>query len=203
MRHILLFLSLFLGICIGASCSDTDQTGPNAAGSSVVLPVMVTHNVSMLISDSGVIRYRAITPTWVRYGDDAPEPYQYFPDGIQFEQIDTLFDATETIWADTAYNWEDKQLWHLINNVRVISVKGEKFFTNDLYWDMKAHTVYSDSFIHIERAENIIEGYGFTSTDDFSKYEIRKTSGIFPVKEEPASEPNPEPASEPAEQPQP
>ena len=52
-------------------------------------------------------------------------------------------------------------------------------------------------------AENIIEGYGFTSTDDFSKYEIRKTSGIFPVKEEPASEPNPEPASEPAEQPQP
>lgn len=203
MRHILLFLSLFLGICLGAACSDTDQTSPNASGNSVVLPVMVTHNVSMLISDSGVIRYRAITPTWVRYGDDAPEPYQYFPDGIQFEQIDTLFDATETIWADTAYNWEDKQLWHLINNVRVVSVKGEKFFTNDLYWDMKAHTVYSDSFIHIERAENIIEGYGFTSTDDFSKYEIRKTSGIFPVKEEPASEPNPEPASEPAEQPQP
>jgi len=150
---------------------------------------MVTHDVTMLISDSGVIKYRAITPTWYRYGDEAKEPYQYFPDGIRFEQIDTLFDATETILADTAYNWEDKQLWHLINNVRVTSVKGEKFFTNDLYWDMKAHTVYSDSFIHIERAENIIEGYGFTSTDDFAKYEIRQTSGLFPVNEEPETQP--------------
>ena len=187
MRHILILSGLILCICLSVGCSDSEQGASSDTMAGTEIPVMVTHDVSMLISDSGVIKYRAITPTWIRYGDEAKEPYQYFPDGIQFEQIDTLFDATETIWADTAYNWEDKQLWHLINNVRAISVKGEKFFTNDLYWDMKAHKVYSDSFIHIERAENIIEGYGFTSNDDFSKYEIRQTSGLFPVKEEPAA----------------
>lgn len=190
MRYILFVFGMIFCICLSFSCSDSSQNIQNDnLDTNQEIPVMVTHDVTMLISDSGVIKYRAITPTWYRYGDEAKEPYQYFPDGIRFEQIDTLFDATETILADTAYNWEDKQLWHLINNVRVTSVKGEKFFTNDLYWDMKAHTVYSDSFIHIERAENIIEGYGFTSTDDFAKYEIRQTSGLFPVYEEPKTQP--------------
>lgn len=194
MRYILQQLTLFLGICMLYGCSNSGHVGPAEAVEGDEIATMITHDVSMLISDSGVIRYRAITPTWVRFGDEAKEPYQYFPDGIEFEQIDTAFDATETIVADTAYNWENKQLWHLIKNVRVTSVKGEKFFTNELYWDMRKHEVYSDSFIHIERMDNIIEGYGFTSTDDFSKYQIKETSGIFPVPEEkqtPNANPNP------------
>lgn len=179
MRIIVQFFGLFLAVCLMFGCTGNGHVGSAEAVEGEEIPTMITHDVTMLISDSGIIKYRAITPTWVRFGDEAKEPYQYFPDGITFQQIDTIFEATETIVADTAYNWENKQLWHLINNVRVTSVKGEKFFTNDLYWDMKKHTVYSDSFIRIERLDNIIEGYGFTSTDDFAKYEIKKTSGIF------------------------
>lgn len=188
MRQILHFFGIMAATCLVFGCNGGKKDGTAEAVEGEDIATMITHDVSMLISDSGVIRYRAITPTWVRYGDEAKEPYQYFPDGIQFEQIDTLFEAKETIVADTAYNWENKQLWHLINNVRVTSVSGEIFETNDLYWDMRMHKVYSDSFIHIERQMNIIEGYGFTSTDDFSKYEIRQTSGIFPAKEQPAAQ---------------
>jgi len=151
---------------------------------------MVTHGVSMLISDSGIIKYRAVTPNWTRFGDEAKEPYQYFPEGVRFEQVakrngDTLFLANQTIVADTAYNWENKQLWRLVGNVEVTSLQGEYFKTEELLWDMREHQVYSDSFIHIERAENILEGYGFNSTDDFSQYEVRQTSGIFPAREQP------------------
>lgn len=188
MRYILDIFGIVCAICIAFGCTDKDQQGEAVSVLANEIPSMVTHDVTMLISDSGVIKYRAITPTWVRYGDEASEPYQYFPEGIEFEQIDRIFEATETIVADTAYNWENKQLWHLINNVRVTSVKGEKFVTNELFWDMKKHEVYSDSFIHIERADNIIEGYGFTSTDDFTKYEIKQTNGIFPVRENDATE---------------
>ncbi len=183
MRIIVQLSALFAAISLLFGCTGNGHVGPAEALEGEELPTMITHDVTMLISDSGIIKYRAITPTWVRFGDEAKEPYQYFPEGIEFEKIDTIFEATETIVADTAYNWENQQLWHLINNVRVTSVKGEKFNTNDLYWDMRKHTVYSDSFIHIERLDNIIEGYGFTSTDDFTKYEIKQTSGIFPVNE--------------------
>lgn len=184
MRYILHYLGLFLGICLLMSCSGNGHLGPAEAVEGEEIATMITYDAVMLISDSGIIKYRATTPTWVRFGDEAKEPYQYFPNGIEFEQIDSAHNATETIVADTAYNWENQQLWHLINNVLITSIKGEKFSTNDLYWDMRRHKVYSDSFIHIERMDNIIEGYGFTSTDDFSQYEIKQTSGIFPVREQ-------------------
>ena len=183
MRYILFILQGFLVLCLALSCS-SQQEEEQIIDSSIVVPTMVTHDVSMLISDSGVIKYRATTPTWISYDQGADEPYQYFPDGIDFERIDSVFNATETIVADTAYNFEKKQLWHLIRNVEVTSVKGERFSTQELFWDMKRHTVYSDSFIRIERNDNVIEGYGFTSTDDFSNYTIRQTNGVFRAKEQ-------------------
>ena len=183
LHYILLLCGTFCGVCLVESCSSEQKSAPNIDTINERVPDMVTHDVTMLISDSGIIKYRAITSTWVRFGEKGAESYQYFPDGIEFERIDTVFNATESIVADTAYNWEDQQLWHLIDHVKVKSVKGEEFRTNDLYWDMKHHKVYSDSFIQIRRAEDIIEGYGFTSTDDFSQYEIKKTNGVFQTRE--------------------
>lgn len=190
MRNILPITALVAFICTCVACGGRKNIGQAEAVTGEEIPSMVTYGVSMLISDSGIIKYHAVTPNWTRYGDEAKEAYQYFPEGVRFEQVskrsgDTLFLANQTIEADTAYNWENKQLWRLIGNVEVTSLQGEYFRTEELFWDMHSHKVYSDSFIHIERAENIIEGYGFNSTDDFSKYEIRQTSGVFPAKEQP------------------
>lgn len=190
MQHILSFIILIVFICACVACGGRQNVGQADAVTGEEIPSMVTHGVSMLISDSGIIKYRAVTPNWTRFGDEAKEPYQYFPEGVRFEQVakrngDTLFLANQTIVADTAYNWENKQLWRLVGNVEVTSLQGEYFTTEELLWDMREHKVYSDSFIHIERAENILEGYGFNSNDDFTKYEIRQTSGIFPAREQP------------------
>lgn len=150
---------------------------------SIEIPNMVTFDVNMLISDSGVIKYKALSPIWYVYENDIKNKYWYFPEGIRLDQIDTTFSTEFSIEADTAYNYETKQIWHLIKNVKVHSTSGEYFETNDLYWDLRKHEVYSDSFIHIERPDAIIEGYGFTSDDAFTKYEIRQTSGIFPFQD--------------------
>ena len=56
----------------------------------------------------------------------------------------------------------------------------EKFLTNQLYWDQRQHKLYSDSFIHIERPDKVLEGYGFDSNEQLTRYTIRKVSGIFP-----------------------
>ena len=178
MRYILPFLLAFLGVCMALSCNKQEDKAPIDSSKKAV-PSMVTHDVTMLISDSGIIKYRANATTWIRYDRGVAEAYQYFPDGVEFQKIDTVFNATESIKADTAYNYEQRQLWHMIDNVLVTNTKGERFSTNDLYWDMKRHTVYSDSFIQIETNENIIQGYGFTSSDDFSNYTIKQTNGIF------------------------
>lgn len=182
MKQLLYFSGFLIAISIIASCSS--EPGLSTANvESAEIPNMVTEDVNMLISDSGVIKYKAISPVWYVYENDVKNKYWYFPKGIRLDQIDTCFSTVFSIVADTAYNYETKQLWHLIDNVQVHNVNGEYFRTNDLYWDLRKHEVYSDSFIHIERPDAIIEGYGFTSNDNFSKYELRETSGIFPFQE--------------------
>ena len=183
MRYLLYIFLLFsvLPMFVGCSAESKEQAGE---GDSIELPNMVTSDVNMLISDSGVIKYKAIAPLWYVYENDVRNKYWYFPEGIRLDQIDTTFATEFSIESDTAYNYETKQLWHLIKNVKIRNTMGEYFETNDLYWDMRNHKVYSDSFIHIERPDAIIEGFGFTSDDAFTKYEIRQTSGIFPFQED-------------------
>ena len=186
MRKIISFIFLFCLICVLAGCHKEDekqQTTDEELDLSTI-PGMVTHDVSMLVSDSGKIKYHATAPVWYRYDLDKKNPYQYFPDGLFLDQIDMQKNVVGHIQADTAYNYENTDLWHLINNVKIYNVQGERFTTNDLYWDARNHKVYSDSFIHIERNYDILEGYGFTSNDNFTEYEIRQTTGIFEVKEE-------------------
>ena len=183
MRHILFVILAFIFIGVFFGCSaDSKESGEQ--NDSTALPTMVTNDVNMLISDSGVIKYKVVSPIWYVYENDVTNKYWYFPEGIVFNQIDTTFETEFSIEADTAYNYETKQLWHLIKNVEVHSVQGEYFRSNDLFWDLRQHEVYTDSFIHIERPDATIEGYGFKSNDAFTKYEIRQTSGIFPFRDD-------------------
>ena len=50
-----------------------------------------------------------------------------------------------------------------------------------MFWDQRLNKVYSDSFIHIERADRTIEGYGFESNDKMTNYRITNPTGIFPA----------------------
>lgn len=183
MKHILTVIGILICAAVGVSCQEESDKQDPRHDTEAIVPGMMTRNVSMLISDSGVIRYKAEAPMWLNYNLDPGNKYQYFPEGILLTQIDSLFNETARIEADTAYNYENDELWHLIKNVRIMNTKNERFITDDLYWDMRKHTVYSDSFIRIEQPDAIIEGYGFESNDDFSRYSIRQTSGIFPIRQ--------------------
>ena len=52
---------------VGCSAESKEQAGE---GDSIELPNMVTSDVNMLISDSGVIEYKAIDPLWYVYKKD-------------------------------------------------------------------------------------------------------------------------------------
>ncbi len=58
-------------------------------------------DISTLISDSGITRYRLNTKKWLVF-EKAAEPHWYFPDGVYVEKFDTLFRAEASIKADTA-----------------------------------------------------------------------------------------------------
>ena len=151
-----------------------------------------TTDVSTLISDSGITRYRLKAQDWMIF-DKAKEPFWYFPEGLYLEKFDSLFQAEAYIEADTAYNFEKKGLWKLIGNVKIENLEGKKFETSLLYLDQKEEKMYSDQFIRITEADNkVITGIGFESSQDMSHYQIFNSAGQFPVSDSP-------PAAHPAD----
>ncbi len=168
-------LMLMAGAC---SEEKTDVVHRATDGDSV--PTMTTRDVTTLISDSGVTRYRITTPLWLVY-DEASEPNWKFPEGLLMEKFDPTFATDATIICDSATYFKNKSLWRLDGNVNILNTQGEKFLTQQLFWSQRDRKVYSDSFIHIERNDRIIEGYGFISNERMTSYSIKNPSGIFPL----------------------
>ena len=147
------------------------------------VPAMVTDSFATLISDSGVTRYRIEALQWIFY-DKTDTPYQEFPGGVYLEQFDEDLTVKASLKADYAHYNESSQIWTLRGNVHALNREGEQFDTPELKWNQQTHRVYSDTSIHITREKSIIEGVGFDSNEEMSKYTILNPTGIFPIKEE-------------------
>ena len=154
-----------------------------AISSRAEMPILDANDVSTLISDSGITRYRIEAEQWRIY-DKATPVYWDFPQGIYLEKFDEQLHVNASLRSDYAKYLEEEQVWHLTGNVYAVNEKNEVFETPELYWNQKMETIYSDSVIKITREQSIIEGVGFTSNQDMTKYTILRPTGVFPIKEE-------------------
>ena len=186
-RHPLLAPAAALAViaCMASSIALTSCRSDNRSfipgfDDATSVPSLSTFDVNTLISDSGVTRYRIKAKEWRVY-DKADEPYWIFPQGIFVEKFDEEFNTESYIISDTATFFNKKQLWRLRGNVHIENMQDERFFTEEIFWDQQKKSIYSDSAIHIERVDRIIEGVGFESNEEMTRYTIRNTTGIFPV----------------------
>lgn len=166
----------------------------DAIDNRAAMPVLDAQEVTTLISDSGVTRFRITASRWQIY-DKADPSYWEFPDGIYLEQFDNTLNTSATLRADYAYYDDQAEIWHLMGNVYATNVNDEQFMTPELYWAQKTERVYSDSCITIiqppseaavqadgEKAKGtVIKGIGFESNQEMTKYTIRRPTGIFTV----------------------
>lgn len=179
LRNILFFIVALVSVW---SCTEEKKEFVNRETDPEKVPSVISHDVMTLISDSGVTQYRISAKKWDIY-DEAKKPFWNFPTGLFLEKFDDKFDTEASIKSDSAKYFKDDQLWRLDGNVTVQNTNGEIILTQQIFWDQKAKKVYSDSFIHIEKKDRIIEGFGFTSNERMTKYEINRVSGIFPVED--------------------
>lgn len=180
------FWAALAAVALTASCGKPETDVVEGYDNIDSLPSLYTRDVVSLISDSGITRYRIETPVWYMY-DNADEPYWYFPEGIKVERFDTLFRTEALVLSDTATYYEERQLWQLDRNVHIENIEGRIFDTQQLFWDQNRRIIYSDSAIRITTDEEIIEGTGFLSNEQMTKYTIQRTSGIFTVERDTAA----------------
>lgn len=169
------------GMILFAACSGKKTDVAHDVTNIDKMPTMYTRDVNTFISDSGVTRYHIEAALWYMYEQDEENAYWYFPEGIYVEQFDSLFNTETSIKGDTATFYKKSQIWRLDRNVHIENAEGTQFDTHQLFWDQKKRTIYSDSAIRITTEEEVIEGLGFISNEQITKYTILHTTGIFTI----------------------
>lgn len=147
------------------------------------LPVMVSHGVSKLISDSGVMRYKLISEEWRVYDKTAPPRWE-FPKGVFIERYDDKFKVNLHITADSAWLYNQK-VWKLRGHV-VLDDEEEKtrLETEELFWEMNTGKLWSDVYSRLTKPDQEIEGDWFRATirnGHPTEYHVRQSSGFMPM----------------------
>lgn len=173
----LLAITLYITSCAPNSAEDLKAVEQNEN-----TPSLKIYDLTSLISDSGVVKYKISTPEMMQY-DLKVEQYTEFPKGIQITSLEKDGKMNADIKGDYAKFLKKKELWELRNNVQAVNFEGNLINTELLFWDMSKHRIYSDKFIKITTKKQIITGVGFESNEDFSKYTIQQINGIIELEE--------------------
>lgn len=175
-------LSLLL-LLAASACRQEDPLSVSGKINPKKMPTMTTRNVMTVISDSGIPQYRMVCPVWYVY-DNVDTPKWILPQGPYLEKFDADYNIVFTVAADSAVNNRLTQQWHLYGNVEFNEYPDLLILTPHLIWDQREQKIYSDSFIHIEQPDKIIEGYGFegytSSRGTLQSYELRKPTAVLP-----------------------
>lgn len=170
-----------------ASCSGEKTNMAPAVNDKDSLPFMQSKGISTLISDSGIIRYRIIAENWDIYNTTNP-PKWTFLKGLLLEKFDTTFHVEWFVQADTAYCYNQK-LWELRGRVTVRNVEGTVFKTEELFWDMPEHEIYSNMHVRIITPEREVEGTRFRSNEQMTQYTFYNSKASLPFNEGGSSTP--------------
>jgi len=141
-------------------------------------PDITITNVEMQHSDSARLQVKMTAPSVKKY-ESAKEARDEFPQGMHV----WLYEKTGELSAEITANWAKHDitidLWEARNNVVLTNVEGRKLETEQLFWDQKKGTVYSENYTKITEANgNVYSGESFTAKQDLSDYKLNNKSGV-------------------------
>ncbi len=160
------------------SCTEQKEHIAPAVRDEDSVAIMTSYGVNMLISDSGVIKYRIVAERSVSNQNLNPKR-TIFIKGVFMTQFDESFHVQAYVQADTAYRYDELDLFELRGRVRVLTNNGVKFRGEELFWDQKKHEYYSNMYSYLDTPERSLEGNYFRSDENLEKYYVSNSSGFF------------------------
>lgn len=167
---LILLSAIFVCSCSRAMKADT------VIEESDKIPTVTTKNHSITYSENGKRAYRFSTKLMERY-DLTEKPYMEFKKGIKIETYDSLMAVKSELEADYAIYYEEDKLWEAKGNVKGQNVDGDKIFTEQIFWNEKIDSVYSNVDTKIVRGEEVSLGAGFKADGELKNIEYWRTKG--------------------------
>lgn len=169
-------LGLLAFLIIG--CDEAVEHTAPAISDNDSVSMMTSYGVNMLISDSGIIKYRIVSERWDVNTVRQPSRWT-FEKGVFFEQFDERFHVQAYVQADTAWYFDQQKLWKLRGRVRIRNVNGLIYTSEELYWDGQKHELYSNVFSKVVTPERTMEGTYFLSDERMAHYTVSNSKGSF------------------------
>ena len=160
------------------ACQERQEHIAPAVNPKDSVSTIVTYGVNMLVSDSGMMKYRIVAECWEV--NQAKNPSRWiFEKGLFLEQFDPKFHVEAYIQCDTAYYFDQEKLWELRGRVRVRNIEGLSFSREELFWDQNKHELYSYNYSRLVTPDREMEGTYFRSDERMTKYTITNSKGSF------------------------
>lgn len=144
-------------------------------------PAEVVQDAIVLYSDSGIVKVRLTAPKMEHYYEK--RPYVELTEGINLVFYNSYGKVTSHLTANYAINYENEGRLEAKGDVILINEVGEKLNTEHLIWLQKEEKIFSEVFVKITTADEIIMGDGFESNQSFTKFKITHIKGTLLVDE--------------------
>ena len=174
-----LFLVFLCAQILFFSCDAEQEHIASAINEADSTAFMRSRGISTLISDSGVLRYKLIAEEWDIYTITNPPTWKFMK-GMLMERFDESFHIDLHVEADTAYLHEQR-LWELHGRVVIRNIEGTLFRTEELFWDMNQHQMWSTKYMRIKTTDQELEGTDFRSNEQMTDYSVSNSIGAIPV----------------------
>lgn len=176
MRGLVIGVCLLAGVAL-AACDKKAAAGPQLVYTG---PLMETTNVLELISDSAKLKFQLSAP--LQQGFDNGD--YIWPKGVKvtFYSADGKKTVINTLTAKYGKLDKAKNLYIMRGDVRVNNVPNQqKMSTEEMFFDKNKQLIYTDSamFVKVETPTEYIDGYGLTANQNFSRYSIKRPTGIL------------------------
>jgi LPS export ABC transporter protein LptC len=170
---------LLMGLAGLSSCKDEQADLDKMA--SYKGPLMEVDNIQTLYSDSARLKVKmtASKQLQMQNGDEV------YPKGVNIIFYDKDGRISASLRSDRAkkVKQQEKELYTAYGNVVVVNnKKGETVNTEELNWSPTTKKIYTDKFVTITTADEVLKGEGLDTDQDFSYTRIRKPTGIFSLK---------------------
>ncbi|QKZ14358.1 LPS export ABC transporter periplasmic protein LptC [Spirosoma sp. KUDC1026] len=180
-RHLLLtFLLGWLCFCL-LSCEGPKQTKKVEPYSG---PIEEINDVRLLYSEAAVMKVKLTTARQLRYANDNRK----YPRPVNIIFYDQNGQEETKLQSDSGKYDKAKDLYTVMGHVVVTKLLNQqKMLTDQLNWSPVTKKIYTDLPVTILSPETgeRLQGIGLDAPQDFSRYSIRKTTGIFNISSTP------------------
>ena len=145
-------------------------------------PSQVGDSVTMLYTDSARLKIMLKANRMLVFNKNVKEPITILPKGVFVTFFDEHEKIATTLRANYGISYDQSERMEVHYAVVVVNRNGEKLETEKLIWDKKTRRIYTDAFVKITTATEVIRGTGMESNQDFTKYQIMHPTGVLQIK---------------------